>query len=352
MQDPFPKFKVAIVAPVHIQPTEEWIQSLFAISKNKNEVRVIIVDDSDGKVKLPEHFDVFGYERQRQEMGDDLYARFEMFHKSSSCKSFGIWLAWRDKADIIIVIDSDCVVPPGFIGKHIEGLMKTVPGWTNPIKNTGWFSRGFPMSQRALPVAISMGLWNNELDLYGYDRVQHGTPPSEPGHTEPHAVADGIVPLSGMNVAFWARCAPALCFLPNFDYDAPDLAITVNADQTEATATPSKHTYRFRRHDDIWGGYIFQTLMAKAGERLVYGDPVVFHDTVVVPEEDAAEEMDAIAFEEDFYNQIDMLMGEVQSREYDEMFNDFVAIVLSKWKDSEWEPLMHALHFWSDLFSN
>lgn len=334
MQDPnFPKLSVAIIAPVHIQPTEEWVQSLQAITKGKGNYRVIIVDDSNGKVELPGDFDVHGYDRQREEMGDDLYTQFEKFHKSASCKSYGIWLAWRDKYDVIIVIDSDCVVPPNFISKHLEGLMMTVPGWTNPIKNTGWYSRGFPMSQRALPVAVSMGLWNNELDLYGYDRVQRGIPPSEPMHTEAHAVADGIVPLSGMNVAFWTRCAPALCFLPNFDYTFDDVV------------------YKFRRHDDIWGGYIFQCLMAKMNERLVYGDPVVFHDTIVVPEEDAAEETDAIAYEEQFYNQIDLMMAEVTPADYDSMYDQFADIAADKWKDSEYEPLADAITMWATLFS-
>lgn len=340
--NPFPTFNVAIVAPVHIQPSDSWIQSLQAITKGKNNTRVIIVDDSDGKVKLPDSFDVYGYSRQSEEMGEDFYAAFEKFHKSAACKSFGIWLAWRDKADIIIVLDSDCIVSPDFIGRHIEGLMMKVPGWTNPIKNTGWFPRGFALSQRTLPVAVSMGLWNHELDLYGYDRALAAKdgifPPTEPMHQIFHEVADGFVPLSGMNVAFWARCAPAMLFLPNFEY-------------SQEIEDGKAREYRFRRHDDIWGGYVFQSLMAKANERLVFGDPVVYHDTVVVPEEDAAEETDAIAFEEQFYNQVDTLMGEVTPGEYDEMFEQFATIAMAKWLDSEWEPLAAAMLFWSNLFT-
>lgn len=329
----FPTFKVTIVAPVHIQPSEEWVSSLEATMKGKTDVKVIIVDDSDGKVVLPGSFDVYGYDRQRETMGDDPYKRFEMFHKSAACKSFGIWKAWWDKADVIIVIDSDCIVPPNFVSKHLEGLMMKATGWTNPLKNIGWFPRGYPMSQRELPVALSMGLWNNELDLYGFDRVERGnTPPPELGHTKAHEVADGFVPLSGMNIAFWSRCAPALCFLPNFEY------------------TYDEVVHKFRRHDDIWGGYIFQALMAKANERLVYGDPVVFHDTIVVPEEDAAEEVDAIAFEEAFYNQVDLIIGEIDPADYDIMYDQFSSIVQEKWKDTEWEPLACAMDLWVDLF--
>lgn len=272
-------FKVAIVAPVHIQPSEQWVRALDALS---NQAAIIIVDDSNGKVKLPEKWDVFNYERQRQELGEDLYAQFEMFHRSSACKTFGIWWAHKQGYDPIIVIDSDCIVPPDFIAKHLEALMRTGNGWSNPLEGTGFYSRGFPYGERNKPVWAHMGLWENELDLYGTDRVGVGYIPKQPpttGRISPAA----MFPLSGMNVSFRNDAAPYMLFLPNFKY------------------TDTQRDWKFSRHDDIWGGFIFQLVAKAKGFVLSYGDPIVYHDTVVIPEEDAREEEAMINFEYRFY---------------------------------------------------
>lgn len=328
------RLKIAIVAPVHIQPSKQWVDALKAISEGKPNVSVIIVDDSNGKVELPESFDVYGYDRQREEMGDDLYSRFERFHRSSACKNFGHWIAWRDGFDVVMGLDSDCIVPPNFIADHLESLMTTSHGWTNPIRHTTWFPRGYPMAERAKRTALSLGLWEGELDLYGTDRVEN---PGKDTKTlvlpEDRQVADGPLPLSGMNWAAWADCIPGLLFLPNFDYQhRPDVL------------------YRFRRHDDIWGGYIFQCLMASRGERIVYGKPIVFHDTVVKPEEDAKEEEAMIAFEHDFYRQVDAIVAEVEDGMYEDMLSRFADIAMVQWHKTEFQPLAEALRFWADLF--
>ncbi len=327
--------KIAIVAPCHIQPSAEWVASLKSISEGKKNVRIIIVDDSNGKVQLPAQWDVFGYDRQREALGDEKYAVFEKFHKSSSCKNFGHWLAWKEGADVIIGLDSDCIVPPNFIADHIFNLMETSYGWTNPIKNSGWFPRGYPFQERARKTVLSLGLWNNELDLYGTDRVVNPERQTkEPMHTSPSEVADGILPLSGMNWAVWAEAIPGFFFLPNFDYQhRPDVL------------------YRFRRHDDIWGGYIFQRLMGARNERIRYGNPVVFHDTVVDPKADEAEEVGMIAFENDFYKQVDSIVAKVEWGMYDDMFAEFASIAEVQWKDTEFAPLIEPMKFWASLFT-
>lgn len=324
--------KIAIVSPVHIQPSEAWISSLKAITTGKSNVRVIIVDDSDGKVKLPEEWDVYGYDRQKEVLGD-LYSRFEVFHKSSACRNFGHFVAWRDEFDIVIALDSDCVVPPQFIGKHVEALIKRSTGWTNPIRRTGFFSRGFPYAERDRPTILNMGLWEHELDLYGTDRIGI-TPPLNPA-ADPSEVADGFMPISGMNFACWSSAIPGFLFLPNFEYQHGEGKL-----------------FKFSRHDDIWGGYIFQKLMAIRNERIRYGDPIVYHDTVVVPEEDAAEEEAMIAFENQFYMAVDTIFqqGNMEWGMYDDMFSHFAVGAEKLWKDSEWDALVDPIKFWADLF--
>ena len=275
--------KVAIVAPVHIQPSEEWVKALWDESVDAK-ADVIIVDDSDGKVELPwgAHASVYGYEKQKAEMGEELYAMFEQFHKSSSCKNFGIWLAWRDGYDYIIVIDSDCIVPKHFVAEHVAALNIPGDGWENPLAESGWYSRGFPFSKRGLPKWAHMGLWTGALDLYGTDRVKNPDKKEDDPKIS-YLSSPAKIPLSGMNVSFVREAVPYMLFLPNFSYNR----------------------HKFRRCDDIWGGYIFQKIMEQKGASLSFGKPWVKHDSKIVAEEDAKEEEAMIKFEDDFCRAID-----------------------------------------------
>ena len=266
-------YKVALVAPVHIQVSDEWIHAVDSLG-----VDVIIVDDSNGKVQLPAHWDVYGYERQKEVLGDK-YEYWQKFQKSSACKNFGHLVAYRAGYDIILGIDSDCIPGVGFVDAHIRNLLEPVPLWENTIPNTDWFPRGFPFSQRNGKCALSLGLWHNELDLYGTDRVEHPERQTDSPECKENRVAQTYLPLSGMNWATWRENIPELLFLPNHG--------------------------NFRRHDDIWGGYIFQKQMLAKGERIRYGFPLVKHDTVVIPQEDADEEVAMIEHEDEFFASID-----------------------------------------------
>ena len=278
------KLRVAIVAPVHIQTSEAWTTGLWNEAKESG-AHVIIVDDSDGKVELPWSHDtdgdVYDYADQKAELGDELYAMFEQFHKSSACKNFGTWIAWRDGYDVIIVIDSDCIVSKGFVKAHLEALSKKGKGWDNPLEGTKYYSRGFPYSKRDLSIVCHMGLWTDTLDLYGTDRV--GVTIDDENPVVKYHTAAAPFPLSGMNVSFTRDMIPYMMFLPNFE----------------------SGRNKFRRCDDIWGGYIFEKIVAQKGGALSYGLPYVKHDSIVIPEEDAEEEKAMIKFEDDFYTAID-----------------------------------------------
>ncbi len=306
-------FKAAIVAPVHIQPSENWIRALQAQAQYAT---IIIVDDSDGKVTLPENWEVYGYEKQRAELGDDLYAQFEQFHKSSACKNFGTWLAHKRGFDPIIVIDSDCIIPLDFVAKHIENLfMKPGNGWTNSIEGTGWYARGYPFNLRATEKWAHMGLWEHELDLYGFDRFYSNTPPPDKPASTALTTAQ-FFPLSGMNVSFRRDAIPYMLFLPNYLYNGKV----------------------FTRHDDIWGGYIFQKFCQTFNKGLSFGEPVVYHDTVVDAAADAASEEPMIFHEADYYGQVDEVfaLDDPQSYEQFEMGANYSLL----------DPLRSAFKFW------
>jgi hypothetical protein len=322
--------KTCIVAPVHIQVSDAWSNALLDTVK-RGQADVIIVDDSDGKVILPKEFDVYGYARQKELLGD-LYPLWQQFQKSAACKNFGTWRAFHLGYENIIVIDSDCIVPSNFVHAHLTALNKPSQGWDNPLKNLdNWYSRGFPYHMRNIETWAHMGLWTNELDLYGTDRIgiEHDTIPTHP--VAYYEQTNATFPWSGMSVAFKREAIPFMMFFPNFN---------IGDD-------------KIRRCDDIWGGYIFQWISRLMRKGTSYGAPYVHHDTVVVPEEDAEEELGMIKWEEAVFDEIDYYFyGIAQIAYHDESVNVF-QVLSEALKKSDISPLRNlasAFEFWAKAF--
>ncbi len=314
--------KISIVAPVHIQPSKDWITSLDTEAK-LHKADVIIIDDSDGKVKLPKHWKVFGYKAQEKYLGKDLYTLFEQFHKSSSCKNFGLVYSYRENYDVTIVLDSDCIVKDGFISLHLNFLQAKGDGWINPITETNLYSRGFPYSKRLQDKWCHMGLWTNELDLYGKDRIGNDNITKDYMPIHAYSVAPGFIPLSGMNLSFVREALPFMLFLPNFTTDSDE---------------------KFIRHDDIFGGYIFQKIAHMKNKSLSYGLPIVYHDTIVHPEEDAAEEEPMYKYEDEFYAVIDIHGIKEAGLIWPTLEHAF--------KNSKFKNLLPAFNFQSQAYAN
>ena len=313
--------KPVIVSPVHKQPSDRWIEAL------PDNIDIIIVDDSDGKIKIRKrNIELFDYKKQEKET-KDFYPLFELFHKSAACKNFGLWLAYKRGYDVAIVIDSDCILPTGFIEEHLKALNKKGQGWVNPLENEEWFSRGFPYSQREKRVVVNMGLWDWELDINGIDKIGK-IPPRFVIVSETKSVV-GKIPFSGMNFAIRREIIPALLFLPNCDYKE----------------------LRFRRHDDIWGGYIMQKLIEKRNEVMTFGPPIVYHETEVNPEEDAINEEAFNFYSDSFYSIVDRIMEKVRFGNYKEMFKQF-ADNCDLFKGTVFEPFIYPIKEWSKLWQN
>lgn len=318
--------KVAICCPVHIQPTKKWVAALKREAKGHT---VIIVDDSDGKVILPKEWDVYDYKRQKEELGKDLYKEFERFHKSSSCRNFGHWIAYKKNIPIVITLDSDCVVPEGFVEKHVYALEATGYGWVNPIEDVGWFPRGYPYHERNRRIACNIGLWENELDLGGLDRIQRNSSGPKSPKVKKQKIAHTFIPHCGMNTSFWTNTIPGMLFLPNFDDGAE----------------------RFRRLDDIWGGYIYQKIMQKNKDLIAYGFPIVYHDSDLKPVEDMKDEEAMLHWEEAFYNMVDTCMDYVPVGSYQKMMKEFAFHFEEMCSDTVFKEIVPALNFWVKLYA-
>ena len=246
-------------------------------------------------------------------------------------------MAWKEGYGIIIGLDSDCNVPEDFIDEHVKALEEVKGyGWTNPIKHEGWFPRGYPYWERERKIISNLGLWTNVLDINAKDRGQREptNPEDNREYIPKNLVAESFIPYSGMNWAIWRDAMPGLLFLPNFNFDYKD------------------ETWKFRRHDDIWGGYIFQKLMELRNERIAYGNPMVYHDTVIDKEADMVEENAMIEFENTFYSAVDNIAKKIEVSTYEDMFHQFALIAEVDWENTEWQPLITALKWWTSVFDN
>lgn len=324
--------KVAICAPCHIPPIPEWIEALER-ERKATDATVIIVDDSNGKLGvLPSDWKVFDYLAQEIFLRD-LYPEFaKIFHKSSACRIFGHIWAYNHDFDVVIGLDSDCVVKDDFVGAHIHTLGKELGGgWQNPIQGSGFYPRGFPYHLRNWKVVANMGLWDKTLDLNGADRMK-----DEPTECEPtEGIAVAPIPFSGMNFSIAREAIPAFLFFPNFDYNEN----------------------KFRRIDDIWGGYVFQKMAKLMKHSITYGYPMVDHITEVIAEEDAEEEEGMYQYEETFIDAVDHVFDILKAFmpsdiNYLYLYQKFAEYFIKQDAFLEFQSVNPALAWWVKVWMN
>lgn len=198
---------------------------------------------------------------------------FKVFSREDSAiRCYGFLYAYHLGADYIFSLDDDCypIEPENiFVTRHVNNLTKR-PAWTPSI--TGFPTRGYPFGYVGFMsdprVAVSMGLWNNNLDL---DSVQslmamrfesfYGEKAAFPETSDRVYYHDcrSFVPFCGMNFAFKREFAP-LMYFPPMGRDSP-----------------------YRRFDDIWCGLVLQRALAHLGYNITIGGPKVNHSRASNP---------------------------------------------------------------------
>lgn len=303
---------VVVVIPIPNDP--DW--TIFA--DLSEDVPIIVVDDSDGKLAPSPRKNVryFDYAAQERIMGRRYVAQS---HKSAATRNFGHYLAYQEGFDIIIALDYDCRTRAGWLEAHLETLATVADApalsgaWINSVEQPGLYARGYPYEFRndeasavrettvSGTVKLNMGVWDNVLDLNGIDKIQRDVP-ADPGlRGDRNFIALGNIPVCGMNTAFRAELTPAYFFLPDLWIDG----------------------WQLSRHDDIWGGYVLKKLMDKRGDLFSYGRPIVEHtrqsnlNRVMVFEH----YMHLMARE--FFAAVDEAADQVQAGSYGEMFAQF-----------------------------
>jgi hypothetical protein len=310
--------KVAVVIPIPNDP--DW--TIF--SELSEDVPIIVVDDSDGKLSPAPRKNVrfFDYTAQRKLMGDNYPA---IPHKSAATRNFGHYVAYQEGFDVVVALDYDCRTRAGWLEQHLEALaeVQDAPAlqgeWINSVEQPGFYARGYPYEYRTAErsvvrettargtVKLNMGVWDNVLDLNGIDKVQRDVAglevPKEPGlRGAQNYVALGNIPVCGMNTSFAAELTPAYFFLPDLWIDG----------------------WQLSRHDDIWGGYILKKLMDKRGDLFRYGRPVVEHTRQSNLQRVMVFEHYMHLMAREFFEIVDRAADAVATGGYQAMFADFV----------------------------
>lgn len=312
--------RVAVVIPIPNDP--DW--SIF--EELSEDVPILVVDDSDGKLAPPprENVTYYDYAAQRDVMGAHWDA---ISHKSAATRNFGHYLAYREGYDVIVALDYDCRTRRGWLETHLAALgpvadTKALRGrWINSVTCDGFYARGYPYEYRNAvdsrvetttasgTVKVNMGVWDNVLDLNGIDKLQR-TPPYDPGlHDDDPVIALGNVPVCGMNTAFAAELTPAYFFLPD---------VMVNG------------TWQLSRHDDIWGGYVLKQLMDLRGDLFSFGPPIVEHTRQSTIERVVVMEQWMHLMSVPFYDIVDRAVARVRPADYAAMFGAFVDAYLGE----------------------
>jgi Reversibly glycosylated polypeptide len=323
------KRTVAVVMPIPNDP--DW--SIF--EEIPEDIPIIVSDDSDGRLAAPPRANVAYWDFTAQR--DYLGAHYDAIpHKSAACRNFGHIVAYREGFDVIVALDYDCKTPPGWLDAHLAALTHVVDapslvpvrdnGWVNSLNSEGWYARGYPYELRnpvdarvesttaSGEVVLHMGLWERIVDLNGIDRFPPHEAPYGPGLYGPEPrIAQGNIPVCGMNTSFVRELTPAYFFLP-------DLWVEDG----------SPGGWQLSRHDDIWGGYIVKKLMERRGHLFSFGAPIVEHTRLTAGEKTAKIEHYMHLLARDFFPLVDTAAARVTPGEYDEMFADFTEEFMSE----------------------
>jgi reversibly glycosylated polypeptide / UDP-arabinopyranose mutase len=270
---------IALVVPCHRQ--ELLTGFLDAWAGREWWDRLIVVEDAPARsfTGLPAGTTHVAHE----DIDADLGAKGWVISRGDSAiRSYGFLRAWRDGAETIFTLDSDCYPHPGqdVRAGHLAAMYAT-PRWASSIP--GLRVRGLPYGDAGgLPVHLSVGLWSNVPDLDGVCQLAHGIPPDFLPPAGSRVLARGqYVPICGMNLAFRREFAP----LAYFGLQGP--------------------SYPFARFDDIWFGVIAKRVCDHLGWAITVGEPWIRHDRASDPFANLVKEAPGLRAYEVFWRRVD-----------------------------------------------
>jgi len=304
-------------------------------------VPVYIVEDGDvlAQCERP-NTQTFSKDFQRRYMGSD----YDLIPRgTAACRNFGFYYLWREtEYQRILSIDDDVSTRAGFLDAYTcLGEVRPVESvrsgdWINTIalfdEAPPCFARGFPFESR-IPLAHSttvtqarvvahMGLWDGVLDTHAVDKQLF--PEYQRTYFDLTVTRDAVdvtasggrarYPLSSMNFGFVREALPAM-------YQAPMRSSFLDR-------------YALWRYDDIWAGYLFQTLASIRGNACTVGAPIVRHEKAGNLQRELGGEHYGILLSPYFYGVVDHAARDLRPGAYVSMYAALMDRILTS--QPEW----------------
>jgi hypothetical protein len=232
----------------HLDFLHDWREQL-------RDVPIIVVQDVGPKPRSPYGYSdvtIVDHADIEADLGGDDWI---IPTRTSACRSYGYYLAWKRNPDIIVTLDTDCY-PDGsdLIGGHAENLAGTATlDWVNSAPEGPMF-RGFPYGIRGqAQIMLSHGLWSSVPDLDAPTQLHHPGLRLRPAQGVQTVPRWSFFPMCGMNLAWRPELTPAMYF----GLFGPD--------------------YGFDQYDDIWAGVLVKRILDHLGMAAVSGYPSVEH---------------------------------------------------------------------------
>lgn len=269
-----------VIIPSNRKINLEYFQPLI-----DSGARFIIVDDSDGSIKVDHpQFKVYNWGDRKKMLG---HLDIGFPKRNGACRDFGLYIAWKtgDPGEIIITLDDDCKVYHADFAQKVERALsnKARPVVTTHGKHLNilnlyhgtssqLFPRGFPYTSRVdykgitfsepkqSNVTFSLGMWKGIFDINGIDKIQgpqYSLPDAELKYDSVIVEKSKLISVCSMNMQFRKEVIPAVYQLPMHVEVMPGWGVD--------------------RYGDIWGGFILKTLMDIKEEAMAVGEPMINH---------------------------------------------------------------------------
>lgn len=278
---------------------------------------------------------IFTQDFQRRFMGRD----FDLIPRgTAACRNFAFCYLWRETdVSFIVSLDDDVATRPGFIEAYqvlgTSGRLDTITGsdWLNTISlfedPPECYARGYPYEARGetttrltdttARVVCHMGLWDRVLDTHALDKHLFGAYREEyPNLRLSRSIVRSgcdshpmYFPFSSMNFGFVRELLPAMYQMPM----RPRFA----------------DRYALWRYDDIWTGYIAQSLATKRGDAFTAGAPIVDHQKAGDLHREMLGEHYGMLISPYLYGAVDRAMSDVKTASYSRMYLDLIDRMLT-----------------------
>jgi len=356
---------------------KDWVLIIPSIRKIRldylrhvpREIPIFVVDDSNGKIKpsLP-NMKVFDYADQKKVMGRN----YDLIpHKTAACRNFAFYYIWKyTDYKYVLTLDDDCVTQKNFmeaygsLGKKLQLKTAITKGWYNTIDlfslREKIYARGYPYWERyekkifykqtKSRVVCNMGMWSNVLDTDAFDKSLF----SEYIRKYPH------LKLKHGRLRVGTKQRPthfSFCAM-NFGFIREILPIMYQMPMCESFA----NKYDLWRFDDIWAGYIIQSIIHKKGDAITIGAPIVKHSKFGNLRKELNGEHYGHLISPYFYEVIDEAISNLSCDHYAEMYISLFDYILKHAKkikqnynipDLYWKYILDVstkCHRWGKLF--